>query len=189
MIELVIFDVDGTLAGKFTLELLPGVRDFFRLVYSEDCPDSPKVAIATNQGGVGMRYWMEKKGFGNPEKYPTPQEIDERMAGLLDLLDADGVPVYVSYRFRDKKGTWTPVPAGMEEHDRWQQDWRKPLPGMLLQAMQDCGVPPERTMYVGDREDDQGAAQAAGCHFSWVQDFFNRSWEDCSSLTEALSRS
>ncbi len=55
-IKLVIFDVDGTLAEQFTLELLPGVEQFFQLLLQGGCSQAPKAAIATNQGGVGMRY-------------------------------------------------------------------------------------------------------------------------------------
>jgi phosphoglycolate phosphatase-like HAD superfamily hydrolase len=62
-IKLVIFDVDGTLAEAYRLKLLSGVEDFFNLVLAGNCSESPRVALATNQGGVGMRCWMEKKGW------------------------------------------------------------------------------------------------------------------------------
>jgi D-glycero-D-manno-heptose 1,7-bisphosphate phosphatase len=39
---------------------------------------------------------------------------------------------------------------------------RKPRPGMLLQAMRDLGVPPARSVMVGDHETDMLAARSAG---------------------------
>jgi HAD superfamily hydrolase (TIGR01662 family) len=187
VIELVIFDVDGTLAEMHALELLPGVREFFALVFEQGCSGKPQVAIATNQGGVGMRYWAKSRRKPKYEKYPTAEQIEERMEALLKSLGADGqVPVYVSYRYRTKEGYWTPVGEQQQDQPRWQKDWRKPLPGMLVQAMQDAGVPPEQTLFVGDRIDDQGAAEAAGVSFEWAQDFFSRSWTGCRDLRETL---
>ena len=49
---------------------------------------------------------------------------------------------------------------------------RKPGPGMLLEAMDHFGVSPESTLFVGDRAEDQGAAQAAGTSFVWAWEFF-----------------
>jgi D-glycero-D-manno-heptose 1,7-bisphosphate phosphatase len=39
---------------------------------------------------------------------------------------------------------------------------RKPKPGLLLQAMQDQALKPQEVVFVGDRETDMEAAQAAG---------------------------
>jgi HAD superfamily hydrolase (TIGR01662 family) len=182
-IKLIIFDVDGTLAKQFTLELLPGVKQFFELLFQAGCPHTPKVAIATNQGGVGMRYWMEKGGFGKPEKYPTAEEINERMEALVDKLGGDSqLPVYASFRFVNKKGKWTPVPPEQTDNPRWELEWRKPKPGMLLQAMEEAGTRTDETLFVGDREEDQAAAQATGCAFRWAKDFFAEDWTSCEQL-------
>lgn len=186
MIELIVFDVDGTLAVAYQLDLLPGVKGFFHLVFHSDCAVHLKIAIATNQGGVGMRYWMESSGFGKPEKYPTQSDIEDRIRGLLTAIGTDpSLPVYVSYRYRTRKGSLAPVPPEESENPRWSSEWRKPLPGMLLQAMTDAGVSPQETLFVGDSQDDQGAAKAAGCHFQWARDFFDKEWSRCADL-EAL---
>lgn len=185
MIRLIIFDVDGTLARKYSLELLPNVKKFFRLVLHGNCPSRPKLAVATNQGGVGMRYWMETEGFGQPQNYPTVESFEERMRGLIDALGSQNeLRVYTSYRYKNKQGIWTPVPAGEENNPRWSKLWRKPEPGMLLQAMVDAGVSAEETLYVGDRAEDQEAAQAAGCAFAWAERFFSRDWESCDQLLQ-----
>ena len=53
-----------------------------------------------------------------------------------------------------------------------EHDCRKPNPGMLLEAMQDAGIPPEESIYVGDKDTDQQAAENAGMRFYWAKDFF-----------------
>ena len=187
MLELIIFDVDGTLAKKYTLDLLPGAREFFDLALNHGCPQALKLAIATNQGGVGMRYWMESRGFGKPEKYPTQSSIEERMRYLAEMLNpAKQLPVYVSFSYRTKGGKYAPIPQGQSENSSWRRDWRKPEPGMLIQAMQDAGAAPADTLYVGDSPDDQRAAQAAGCHFAWAGEFFSHTWQDCEDLLTSL---
>jgi HAD superfamily hydrolase (TIGR01662 family) len=183
MVDLIILDVDGTLAETYTLNLLPNVQNFFRLVFQSGCPERPKVAIATNQGGVGMRHWMETGGFGKPENFPTRQSVEERLKELVAALGGNAsIPVYVSYRFRTKEGRWTPAPKAEAEDPRWQKEWRKPNPGMLLQAIKDAGTEPQRTLFVGDSPDDQDAARAAGCAFEWAAEFFARDWNGCESL-------
>jgi HAD superfamily hydrolase (TIGR01662 family) len=183
MVDLIIFDVDGTLAETYTLNLLSNVQQFFQLIFQSGCPERPEVAIATNQGGVGMRHWMETGGFGKPEKFPTRESVEQRLKDLVAALGGDrSIPVYVSYRFRTKEGKWTPVPQAGAEDPRWQKEWRKPSPGMLLQAMEDAGVGPQQTLFVGDSPDDEAAAKAAGCAFQWADRFFSQEWKDCESL-------
>ncbi len=189
MVRLIIFDVDGTLVRSHTLKLLPGVRAFFQLIWGGHCPPelTPALAIATNQGGVGMRYWLELKHFGRPERYPNQAEIEQRMASLIAELDGGAaIKVYMAFRFKDWMGKWSPVPPEADGDPRWSTDWRKPGPGMLLRAMEDARVTARQTLYVGDRPDDQKAARAAGCAFAWAKDFFNRDWKDCKSLKEIV---
>jgi HAD superfamily hydrolase (TIGR01662 family) len=187
--QMVIFDVDGTLAEKYILDLLPGVEDFFRLINGSSCAAKPKVAIATNQGGVGMRHWMELQGFGNPEKYPTQADIEERMRKLTQLLLLDSeAGIYAAYRYRNREGKWSPVPPEGKDNPRWSKDWRKPNPGMLLQAMQDADVAAADTLFIGDSPDDQDAARAAGCDFQWAETFFPRHWATCEDLERNLRK-
>lgn len=187
MIRLIIFDVDGTLARKFSLDLLPNVEKFFQLVLNGNCSFRPKLAIATNQGGVGMRHWMESEGFGKYQKYPTEESIEERIQGLIDALGTDQeLRVYASYRYKNKQGLWAPVPNGEERNPRWSKNWRKPEPGMLLQAMIDAGVSAEETLYIGDRDEDKKAAQAAGCAFTWAENFFSKEWTGCDQLSNLM---
>lgn len=189
MIQLIIFDLDGTLAQSQTERLLAGVNNFFQLIFQRECPLRPKIAIATNQGGVGLRYWMERDHFGKPGPYPTEDQIEERLSHLFAGLGCDSqVPVYVSYRYQNKQGNWSPVPPGEEHNPRWLSNWRKPSPGMLLQAMQDANVAPTDTVYVGDRDEDQAAAHAARCFFWQASEFFTQDWSSCTALEKMLEK-
>jgi HAD superfamily hydrolase (TIGR01662 family) len=188
-IRLIIFDVDGTLVEAHTANLLPGVREFFQLVCGNRCQPAhrPALAIATNQGGVGMRYWMEQQRFGHPERYPSEPEITQRMAGLVAELDgATAIPIYMAFRFKDWRGKWSPVPPEAAGDPRWSPDWRKPGPGMLRKAMEDAGVTAGQSLFVGDRPEDQKAARAAGCAFGWAKDFFASDWKDCDTLMKIV---
>lgn len=51
---------------------------------------------------------------------------------------------------------------------------RKPGPGMLEDAMDDFEAEPEETLFVGDRPEDEEAAQRAGCDFQWSENFFSQ---------------
>ncbi|MFB6141668.1 MAG: HAD family hydrolase [Halosimplex sp.] len=46
----------------------------------------------------------------------------------------------------------------------------KPDPGPLVRAADLLGVPPERTLFVGDSMSDREAARAAGMDFEWAED-------------------
>ncbi len=190
MIRLIVFDLDGTLVESHTTVLLPGVSHFFHSIFRKPClPDTPRpaIAIATNQGGVGMRYWMEQNHFGDPRSYPTEAEITQRLSWLVSELSGEqNIRAYVCFRYKDRAGKGSPVPPENSADPRWSMEWRKPAPGMLLQAMQDAGVPPEETLFVGNGSADEGAARAAGCAFAWASDFFARNWEDCETMVEII---
>jgi HAD superfamily hydrolase (TIGR01662 family) len=167
--RLIVFDVDGTLAETYRTRLLPGVEAWFARR-----PAELRVAIATNQGGVGLRYWMERDKFGNPRAYPTRARVTRRMRIIARKLGIPWRRVYVAYAYRNKQGEAGPVPEELAADPYWRHDWRKPEAGMIRKAMADAGVPPTATLMVGDREDDRGAARLAGVDFCWAGEFFGR---------------
>lgn len=173
-IELIIFDLDGTLVEFPGEELLPGVIEWFEANRSRY-----KLAIASNSGGVGLRYWMEEGGFGNPDAYPTVDESHQRVVNILDKLllsvRRGDIKVYQCFAYQAKTtGKWSPTPPGHAQSIVWNESGRKPRPGMLLQAMKDYDVEPSQTLMVGDWPEDRRAAMAAGCHFVNADQFFGR---------------
>lgn len=189
--RLICFDVDGTLVEKWTDQLLPGVETFFTDYYIPLYMDSPvtrphpapHIALVTNQGGVGLRYWMETKDFGEPEKFPTKRSVQDRLDSISKQLGIwQHVTFHKSFAFQSKTGEWGPTPydpkdtsLGMKTPTAWRPDRRKPAPGMIVDAMAAHGVSSKNdVLMVGDRPEDQGAAQAAGVGFIWADNFFNR---------------
>lgn len=170
--KLIIFDIDGTLADRDTHELLPGVREWFDRFANDFL-----IALATNQGGVGLRHWMETEGFGKPEDFPTEEQAREHIHIVADKLipggiENDALVYYVCFAYQSKKsGKWSPAKNANHE---WKREYRKPEPGMLLLAMQDMQARPGQTIFVGDSDEDREAAKAAGCHFQEANWFFQR---------------
>lgn len=163
MYDLYIFDVDGTIAERDTTDLLPGVAEWF-------AANQTAVAFATNQGGVGLRYWMETAGFGEPEKYPTEEMIIKRLHALADRLQVSRLNLYASFAYQSKSsGKWAP-----SENDGlfWERAWRKPEPGMLIHAIEMAGA--KSAVMVGDSKEDEQAANAAGIDFIHADEFFGR---------------
>lgn len=168
--KLIIFDLDGTLVHPFTSDFEPGVLHWFKSKRR-----GQKLAIATNQGGVGLRHWREvvrAEGgdIGDPNANGwTQASIEERVNSIAQRL---GATPYMSFAYQSKKGHWSPTPEGAEGDPRWSQAWRKPQPGMLLQAMRDAGVTAENTLMVGNSDSDADAAAAAGIAYQTMDEFF-----------------
>ena len=168
--KLIIFDLDGTLVPFDSDEMFPDTK-----VWWEENALIYRPIIATNQGGIGLRYWMEEGGFGDPMKYPTLEDFEER----LNKIFPDPIlrpQILMCARYQSKKSSkWCPVPPGGNAYAMWQEDWRKPAPGMLLHALATTGAEAVDVLFVGDSEEDQQAAKAAGINFQWACEFFGRS--------------
>jgi D-glycero-D-manno-heptose 1,7-bisphosphate phosphatase len=154
--DLVVFDADDTLRrtlvpgqpcphGDGEWELLPGVaRALGALVAG---PRAPRLGIASNQDHVGHGL--------------LPAATAHRL--LQDMLRAA-----IGRAVDDAAVRYCPHPreSGC--------DCRKPAPGLLLRIMAHYGVPPERTLFVGDAPTDRDAAARAGVAFAWAGEFFGR---------------
>lgn len=167
--KLYLFDLDGTLAPMDGDKLYADAARWFA-----NHPDTHWM-IVTNQGGIGLRYWMESGGFGEPAKYPTLESFQTRVRSLFNDEGIYERKVIMCARYQSKKsGEWSPIPPKIGFLSIWREDYRKPAPGMLLYAMSCKEVSPEQTLMIGDSEEDQQAAAAAGCDFAWAWDFFGR---------------
>ncbi len=169
MTGLFIFDLDGTLSEYKTGAILPGVTEWFA-----QKPAGAKIAIATNQGGVGLRYWNEERGL-DMGSLPTEDEainaVYRTLEQLPDGLDSD---VFISFRYQSQKGYWSPMPPGKSGDLRYDKRWRKPGAGMIYAAMTLTQVPPDEVLMIGDGDEDSLAAKIAGVAFQWADEFFGR---------------
>lgn len=168
--KLIIFGLQGTLTNDKTL--LKHVSTWLRLYRPQ------QVAIATNQDRVGLRYWMEPRpdydGFGDHSRLPTEDGALERVTHVMDQIrEITGglVTAYTAFRFLSQKENWSPAPAGRENDPQWSKEWRKPGPGMLLQAASDFELTPADCLFVS-RADDRATAEAASMPYQDEADFF-----------------
>ena len=151
--KLIIFDVDGTLVTTKSgatfrktaddWQWLPGR---LRRLYQLD-RTGIKLAIATNQGGVAFEYLK-------------PQDIRAELSRMAEQVH---IP-YIAMCFSHPKAT---IAEFREDSPR-----RKPGPGMLLEIIESSGEAKEHVLMVGDRDEDEQAARAAGVDFMLAEKFF-----------------
>jgi histidinol phosphatase-like enzyme len=168
---LYVFDLDGTLAETWETGLLPGAADVVSRLEGS-------VAVATNQAGVG---WNAVEG----KPYPRPEEVGRRLVGVAGALprlkDAlwlvsigDERVSLPPERWRALAAAVTRAAAPLNVRTSSDPAWRKPRPGMLLEACRAFDAPREETLFVGDRRSDAEAAEAAGVEFADADAFFGR---------------
>ena len=146
---LYIFDLDGTLiesnpnGPKDKVIFLPNVIKKCTKLHKA----GHKLAIATNQGGCA---------FG----HTTPDKVVEK---LLEV--AQYIPI--------AHWAWCPHhPQGTNSY-AYECLCRKPEPGMIYECALELGYNSRRNItMVGDMNSDFLAAQKAGIHFEWTNEFF-----------------
>ena len=167
--ELYLFDIDGTLVDQDTRAYLPGVLEWFEQNRNR------KIGLITNQGGVGLRLWMEEGGFGEPQNFPTEQQARAQIDAVNQALPGGPYPVFVCFAYQSKKsGKWAPIPEGCEDDPEWQSSNRKPAPGMLFRAIKEIGSRRDKTRYVGNGTEDRDAAANAEVPYQDADVFFGR---------------
>lgn len=155
--KLIIFDIDGTLVGTKSGETFRKTADDWqwlpgRLKKCRDLVDEGKrIAFASNQAGVAF-----------PWSKFTEQDITDEIAIMADQVDADAWSLCFT----------TPNEKALPQYRNTNDRRRKPGPGMLEEIMKQLEMSAEDTLFVGDRPEDEGAAQAAGVSFQWAEDFF-----------------
>jgi histidinol phosphatase-like enzyme len=132
---------------------------------------------------------MQSGSFGDPTTLPSQEEVEERINTIFEKISnvfKNGqITKFIAFRYQSKGDEssgkaprWGPVPFNMKEDARWKQDWRKPNPGMLNEAMKWAGISifnKSAALMVGDMDADEGAAKAAGIKFQRAPEFFTRS--------------
>jgi histidinol phosphatase-like enzyme len=148
------------------------------------------VAIASNQGGIAWGLAGGREGRRYPD-WPAVLErvrAGMRLAGvrwaflalhhpearlpegeaLLPAAERIRLPAPIALAARSPRvAPMIRVPEGFVVAS-WNPQWRKPAPGMLgfaRELLEAFGLVAEEWAYVGDEEDDQRAAEAAGMAF------------------------
>lgn len=151
---LIIFDKDDTLVKTFdgrppnTLAeqvLFDDVLEKTEALRTE----GHTLAVASNQGGVA---------FGHFDR-------EAAVALVRVVSDAIGATTYALCVCH---------PQGNVPGTSRESQLRKPNPGMIFYLMDALGFSPNDTLFVGDRDVDQQAAEAAGVRFEWANIFFER---------------
>ncbi len=157
------FDIDGTLIRSFIpesgeaedydrVELLPGRLE--KLATLEE--RRSQFALVTNQAGVAMGY-------------QTEEQVYTKLGRVLAAVQFfGGYPTTVHCCVDHPK-------AKIKKY-RKDEGYRKPEPGMLLQAMQlhSPGAVDDRkhTLFIGDMDTDRECAERAGVGYADAEQFF-----------------
>lgn len=159
MAKLYIFDKDSTLVlpesgNKFVQypedqQLIPGTIDLLEQLKA----DGSTIVIASNQGGIAAGY-------------KSQQATIAEMKFCMDLLPQ----ISAAYFCPDFEGRLCVRSLGLTFHEIEDgRIYRKPGAGMLLQAIEDWNQARlDDVVMVGDRPEDEGAAEAAGVAFRWI---------------------
>ena len=130
---------DGDLGDPAQVELIQGVPSAIAslrgLGYS--------IIVVTNQGGVARGAYSE-------------QDVDEVHQRINELVKA-------SSGARIDRFYYCPYhPDGSVDRYKREHPWRKPAPGMLLQAAKDMDIDMSQSWMIGDQARDIEAGNAAG---------------------------
>jgi D-glycero-D-manno-heptose 1,7-bisphosphate phosphatase len=134
-----VINVDRGYVGKREqFEFISAVFPFLRAAQASGY----RLAILTNQSGVA-------RGFYTADDY-------EKLTGwMLGELARQGIAIdLVLHCFEHAEGSVAP-------YNR-ESFWRKPNPGMVLEAVQRLRLDPARSVFLGDHERDMQAARAGG---------------------------
>jgi D-glycero-D-manno-heptose 1,7-bisphosphate phosphatase len=120
-------------------EFVPGIFELARFWTNEV---RQPIVVVTNQSGIGRGYFDQA----------THAELTRWMCSRFE---AEGTSIARVYHCPHH-----PL-EGVGEY-RYDHPWRKPNPGMLLQAISELGLDPVHCAIVGDKISDMKAGAAAG---------------------------
>lgn len=179
-----ILDVDNTITDLNGHTLYPHFVNWLKTIGERD-----QIYLATNQGGVGLRYWMGVHQFGDYTQYPTQEQVVSRITGIANEVSAiiqRPVMPFISFAYQSKKGMWNPLPGRayfqaqptqINYRGEWCQNWRKPNPSMMQSICSECvqrfnARDWSKYLVIGDMESDKMAAESANLPFCYVNEFF-----------------
>lgn len=159
---------DGDLGDSDMVSLIPGAAEAMKCLHHEGF----ELIAITNQGGVARGMFTEE------DVHAVHAEVERQLQETTGVADLVRGWYFCPWH-----------PEGTVEAYRREHPWRKPQPGMLLQAAEDHGLKLESSWMVGDQERDVLAGLAAGCRgVRLAPDSVETKAEfTCASLAEAAA--
>ena len=105
-----------------------------------------RLIVVTNQSGIGRGRYSQA-------------DFASLMEWMCNEMSAQGAPIAKVYHCPYH-------PDAVLPQYRADHPWRKPAPGMILQARDDLGLDLSRSILIGDRPSDIAAASLAGIGIS-----------------------
>jgi D,D-heptose 1,7-bisphosphate phosphatase len=133
---------DGDLGDPKLVVLVDGVSQGLRALREAGY----RLVVVTNQAGVARGRFTETE----------VDAVHQRIAMLVD--QQSGARAVIDRFYYCPYHPEATVTAYRRDHP-----WRKPHPGMILQAARDMGIDLSRSWMIGDQERDILAGRAAGC--------------------------
>jgi len=141
-----VVNVDKSYVGSVdAFEFMPDLFPFLRAVRDQGY----RLAILTNQSGVARALYTEK----------AYNDVTAHMLGCLHREHIDIELVLACFTH----------PEGVISDLARESYWRKPHPGMVLEALRRLDLDPLRSAFLGDNLRDMQAAQCGGIgHCLWL---------------------
>ncbi len=133
---------DGDLGDPRAVQLIDGVAAGLAKLREAGF----RLVVVTNQGGVARGKYDESQVDAVHQEIAAAVDRDAGREGLIDRF------YYCPYH-----------PEATVEQYRRDHPWRKPRPGMILQAASDMRLDLGRSWVIGDQVRDIQAGRAAGC--------------------------
>lgn len=133
---------DGDLGDPDEVRLVEGVPAGLKALRDAGY----RLVVVTNQAGVARGKFTEEGVDAVHQRIAMLIDGEARSAGLIDRF------YYCPYH----------PEAEITEYKR-DHPWRKPHPGMILQAARDMGLEVGQSWMIGDQERDIAAGRSAGC--------------------------
>ncbi len=132
----------GDLGDAESVRLLDGAAE----ALSELREAGYRLVVVTNQGGVARGKFTEADVDAVHQRIAQLLDDEIHQPGLIERF------YYCPYH-----------PQGTVAEYRRDHPWRKPNPGMILQASRDMELDLEHSWVIGDQDRDIAAGRAAGC--------------------------
>lgn len=138
---------DGDLGDPEAVRLIDGVADGLSALRDAGF----RLVVITNQGGVARGRYDESQVDAVHQEIASLIDEHAGRSGLIDRF------YYCPYH-----------PEGTVEAYRRDHPWRKPRPGMILQAASDMRLDLGNSWVIGDQVRDVQAGRSAGCRAALI---------------------